>query len=221
MTDDSFFREVNEEIRQDQARALWNRFGPIALAVAVAVVLGTAAYVAYDYFRDQRANASGDRFSQALQLAESGQHDAALSALRSLQEDGFGAYPMLARLREASVLAAQGDFSGAVAGFDAVAADAGVPESLRDAARLRAALLLVDHGSAADVAARAEALANETSPFRHSARETLGLAAWKEGRATDALILFDQILADDAAPSGVKERAELMAELIRGSGAAS
>ncbi len=34
MTDDSFFREVNEEIRQDQARALWNRFGPVARAVA-------------------------------------------------------------------------------------------------------------------------------------------------------------------------------------------
>ncbi|HEV7254794.1 MAG TPA: tetratricopeptide repeat protein [Mesorhizobium sp.] len=221
MTDDSFFREVNEEIRQDQARALWNRFGPVAIAIAVAVVLATAAYVAYDYFRTSRANASGDRFSQALQLAESGQHDAALTALRSLQEDGFGAYPVLARMREASVLADGGDVSGAVAGFDAVAADASVPESLRDTARLRAAFLLVDHGSAADVAARAEALANETSPFRHSAREALGLAAWKEGRTDDALILFDQVLADEAAPSGVRERAELMAELIRGSGAAS
>ena len=122
---------------------------------------------------------------------------------------------------EASVLAAKGDVAAAVAGFDAVAGDTGVPEPLRDTARLRAAFLLIDGGSAAEVAARAEALANEASPFRHSAREALGLAAWKEGRASDALILFDQILADDAAPTGIKERATLMAELIRGAGAAS
>ena len=42
MSDDSFIREVNEELRQDQAKALWDRYGPIVLGIAVAVVLATA-----------------------------------------------------------------------------------------------------------------------------------------------------------------------------------
>src|SRR4051812_33765476 len=74
MSDDSFFREVNEEIRQDQARALWDRYGPYAIAIAVAVVLATAAFVAYEYWVETRANASGDTFSQALVLANEGKH---------------------------------------------------------------------------------------------------------------------------------------------------
>jgi len=71
------------------------------------------------------------------------------------------------------------------------------------------------------VSSRVEALAADTNPLRHSAREALGLAAWKEGRSADALTLFEQISADELAPRNLRERATLMSELIRGSGDAS
>jgi hypothetical protein len=218
MSDDSFIREVNEELRQDKARALWDRFGPAAIGIAVAVVLGTAAYVAYDYWVETRANRSGDQFSQALALANSGKADEALAALKTLEAEGYGAYPLLARMRAATVLAEKGDFAGAVKEFDAVAADASIPEAIRDIARLRAALLLVDNGSYADVSARVETLTADTNTLRHAAREALGLAAWKEGRAADALTLFEQIASDVGSPRNTRERATLMAELIRGGG---
>lgn len=221
MSDDSFIREVNEELRQDQARAIWDRYGPVALALAVLVVVVTAGYVAYDYWDASRANASGDSFSQALLLAGEGKSDEALSALEELEANGYGAYPVLARMRAATVLAEKGDFAGAVAAFDAVAADDAIPASLRDMARLRAAFVLVDNGSYQDVASRVEALAADTNPVRHAAREAMALSAWKEGKAVDALKLYDQILADQQAPRNIRDRATVMAELIRGSGAAS
>jgi hypothetical protein len=46
---------------------------------------------------------------------------------------------------------------------------------------LRAAYLLVDHGSYSDVSAEVEVLAVPGNPARHSAREALGLAAFKAG----------------------------------------
>lgn len=221
MSDDSFIREVNEEFRKDQARRLWDRFGPVLIGAAVAVVIGTAAFVGYDYWVETRADRSGDAYSNALTLARDGKSDEAIAALKALQADGHGAYPELARMRAATLLAEKGDATGAVAEFDAVAADTSIPEGLRDAARVRAAYLLVDHGSYADVAARVEALTADTNPLRHSAREALGLAAWKEGNSADAQKLFEQIAADDAAPRNMRERAELMSELIRGSTAES
>ncbi|MDP3896225.1 MAG: tetratricopeptide repeat protein [Mesorhizobium sp.] len=221
MSDDSFIREVNEEMRQDQARAIWDRYGPMLIGVAVLVVLLTGAWVGYDYWTKSRANASGDRFSQALKLANEGKNDEAITALSALEKDGHGAYPLLARMRAATVLADKGDFDGAVKAFDAVAADGSIPGAIRDMARLRAALLLVDHGSQADVAARVELLTADTNPLRHSAREALALSAWKEGKPADALPLFDQISADAGAPRNVRERATLMSDLIRGSGDAS
>ena len=219
MSDDSFIREVNDEIRRDQAHALWDRFGPAILGLAILVVLGTAAFVGYRYWDESRANRSGDAFSQALKLANDGKSDDALAALQQLEKDGYGAYPLLARMRAATVKADKGDFAAAVADFDGVAADTAIPQGIRDMARLRAALLLVDHGSFADVSSRVEALTADNNTLRHTAREALGLAAWKEGKTQDALKLFDQIAADDGAPRNARQRATLMSELIRGSGA--
>jgi hypothetical protein len=219
MSDDSFIREVNDEIRREQAQALWDRFGPAILGLAILVVLGTAAFVGYRYWDESRANRSGDAFSQALKLANDGKSDEALTALDQLEKDGYGAYPLLARMRAATVKADKGDFAAAVADFDGVAADTAIPQGIRDMARLRAALLLVDHGSFADVSSRVEALTADNNTLRHTAREALGLAAWKEGKTQDALKLFDQIAADDGAPRNARQRATLMSELIRGSGA--
>ncbi|MER8430246.1 tetratricopeptide repeat protein [Mesorhizobium caraganae] len=219
MSDDSFIREVNDEIRREQAQALWDRFGPAILGLAILVVLGTAAFVGYRYWDESRANRSGDAFSQALKLANDGKSDDALTALQQLEKDGYGAYPLLARMRAATIKADKGDFAAAVADFDGVAADTAIPQGIRNMARLRAALLLVDHGSFADVSSRVEALTADNNTLRHTAREALGLAAWKEGKTQDALKLFDQIAADDGAPRNARQRATLMSELIRGSGA--
>ncbi|RVD16207.1 tetratricopeptide repeat protein [Mesorhizobium sp. M7A.F.Ca.ET.027.02.1.1] len=221
MSDDSFIREVNDEIRREQAQKLWDRFGPALIVVAILVVLGTAAFVGYRYWDETRANRSGDAFSQALKLANDGKNDEALTALDQLEKDGYGAYPLLARMRGATVKANKGDVPAAVKDFDEVAADTAIPQGIRDMARLRAALLLVDHGSFANVSSRVEALTSDTNTLRHTAREALGLSAWKEGKTQDALKLFDQIAADDGAPRNTRERATLMSELIRGSGSAS
>lgn len=218
MSDDSFIREVNEELRQDQVKALWRRFGPVAIGVAALAVLGTAGYVAYDNWSAARANRSGDAFAQALALADEGKAEEALKALDELEKSGYGAYPLLARLRAATALAESGKPEEAIKEFDAVADNRSAPEAIRDIARLRAGLLLVDHGSYADVAARVEALATDTNPMRFSAREALGLAAWKEGDAEKALTLFGEITDDPQAPAGVRQRAEMMSELIAGSG---
>ena len=221
MSDDSFFREVDQELRQDQAKALWENYGTFIIAAAVAVVVATSAWVGWDYWSQSRANASGDDYSQALTFAREGRTEEAKAALEQLEADGYGAYPVLARMRGATVLAEAGDTAGAVAAFDQVAADRAVTSSIRDMARLRAALLLVDHGSYSDVASRVEALTADTNALRYSAREALGLAAWREGRLSDAQALFTQILDDQNAPRNLRQRAEMMSELIRGSGLSS
>lgn len=221
MSDDSFFREVDQELRQDQAKALWDRYGPAAIAIAVAVVLATAAWVAWDYWSATRANRSGDAYSQALALAGEGRTDEARAALAELEANGYGAYPVLARLRAATLLSEAGDPQGAVAAFDRVADDRAVPAAIRDVARLRAGLVLVDHGSYADVAARVETLTADTNTLRHSAREALALSAWKDGRFADADALFSQIADDEAAPRNLRQRAQMMSDLISGSGASS
>lgn len=221
MSDDSFIREVDEELRTDRMKAIWKRFGKYIIAVAVLIVAGTAADRIYDTWRTSQASQSGDEFLAALNLAREGRQDAALEALTALETDGHGSYAVLARMRAATVLADKGDYQAAITAFSAIGNDGSVPSAIRDVARIRAGYLLVDHGSYSDVSAQVEMLSDPENPMRHSAREALGLAAWKEGNATQARDWFDLIAGDNGVPGGVRQRAEIMLDLIVASGKAT
>lgn len=218
MSDDSFIREVDDEMRQDQLRALWSRFGNYLIAAAVLIVLATGGYRGWQYYSQTRAAGSGDAFMAAVEQSDDGRHDEAIAALETLANDGSGQYPALARLRIASELAAGGDAEGAVGEYDAIAADTSFASSFRDIARLRAGLLTVDHGTADEAADRLEPLAGPGQPFRHSAREGLGLAAWKAGDDQNALKWFQAIAEDVGASANLRSRARIMLEILAGKG---
>lgn len=207
------FKEVDEDIRREQLRRLWDRFGPYILGAAVLIVVGTAGYRGWEYWQQRQAQVSGDRFAAAIQLAATGKHDDAIAALDAIVKDGSGGYPVLAQFRIAGEKAAKGDTAGAVADFDAIAAGR-VPDEIRNMARLRAALLLVDTASYADLDARVGDLASTGNAWRHTAREILGLAAWRTGDYKTAQKFYSDLDADTDAPDEVHQRARLMLALI-------
>ncbi len=221
MSNDSFIREVDEELRGDKFKTLWARYGIVIVGGAVAIALATAAWVGWQAYTTSLANASGDRYLEALNLANGGNSEEALAKLAELEADGYGQYAVLARMRAASVRHNAGNTEQAIADFDAVAADTSVPITLREAARVRAAYLLVDAGTYQDVAQRVEPLTAADNAFRHSAREVLALAAWKDGRADDALLLIEELLGDVEAPGGMAQRATIIRDLIISSGKVS
>ena len=221
MSDDSFIREVDEELRSDRMKAIWTRFGNIIIGIAVLIVIVTAGYRGWQYYSEQQAAKSGDAFLAAINLSNEGKHDEAITALEELGKSGHGQYSALAKMRTAAELGKKGETENAVALFDEIANDSGFDTALRDIARLRAGLLLVDTASGEEIAKRLEPLAEAGKSFRHSAREGLGLAAWREGRFKDAYKWFDAIRKDVAAPGGVRNRATIMLELLAGEGVTS
>ncbi|MBZ9935106.1 tetratricopeptide repeat protein [Mesorhizobium sp. BR1-1-16] len=213
MTD--IFHEVEEDLRREQAKRLWRRFGPYVLIVAVLIVVGTAGWRGWLYWREQQAAATGDRFVAALQLAEDGKKDEALKALQDLSQTGTGGYPVLAQFRAAAEMAGTGKTDDAVKAFDTIASNGSTPPLLKAMARLRAAMLLVDTVDLAGMKTRLDDLAATGGPWRNSARELLGLTAWRVGDLEAARGYFTEISDDPTAPQSTKARANLMLELIR------
>ncbi|MBB4229279.1 tetratricopeptide repeat protein [Rhizobium mongolense] len=218
--DDSFIREVNEELRSDQMKGAWRRFGRYVIAIAVLIVVGTAGKVAFDYWDDNRSSGTGDQFLAAMKLADENKSDEALAALATLEKEGHGAYPVLARMRAASVQAQKGDNAAAIAAFEAIGKDQSVPEAVRDAARMRAGWLLIESGTYEQVSAAVEEMAIPANAFRHSAREALGLAAYKAGNMVQARQWYQAIADDAASPRNIANRAQIMLDNITASGKA-
>ena len=207
------FREVDEDIRRDQLKKLWDRTAPYVIGAAVLIVVATAGYRGWEYWQERQAQSSGDRFVAAVQLSDDGRTAESIAALESLVADGTGGYPILARFRIATEKAKAGDIEGAVAEFDTIAAG-NAPAEMRAMARLRAAILLVDTASLAELESRIGDLAATGTPWRHTAREVLGLAAWRSGDYEGARTHFDSLVADQEAPQDLRQRIQLMLALV-------
>ena len=69
---DSFIREVNEELRSDQVRNAWKRYSRIIIGAAVVIVLGTAGHRLWTHWDSTQASDAGDKFLAALTLADQG-----------------------------------------------------------------------------------------------------------------------------------------------------
>ncbi|ATN35162.1 hypothetical protein ACO34A_15260 [Rhizobium sp. ACO-34A] len=217
---DSFIREVNDELRSEQAKMAWRKFAPVIIGAALLIVIGTAGYRGYEYWHSHRSSGAGDQFLAALTLANEGKNDEATAALAALEKDGYGAYAVLARMRSATVQAQKGDAAAAVAAFTEIGKDNSVPQVIRDVAHMRAAWLLIDAGTYEQVSAEVEAMATPTDAMRHSAREALGLAAYKAGDMARAREWFEQITEDAEAPRNVANRARILLDNIIASGKA-
>lgn len=210
MTD--IFREVDEEIRRERLRRIWDRYGLLIIAAAVLIVVGVGGWRGYEWYEAKRAADAGTAFEAALQLAEDGKHTEAADAFAKLAEDSTPTYRSLAILREAEELAAADDKS-AIAAFDRITEDTANPELLRDVAAIRAALVLVDTADFAEMSRRLEPLAEPGGPMRHSARELLALSAWRNGDLAAARRWGEAALADPQAPADLRARIDILLAL--------
>ena len=214
MTD--IFQEVDEEVRREQLKKLWQRYGHYLVALCVLVVAGVGAWRGYQWWEAKQAAQSGAAFEQAVGLAEAGKHQEAEAAFAKLATDGTAGYRVLARLREAAELA-RSDRKAAVGAYDEIAADRNAGQVIQDLAAVRAGFLLVDTVPYSEIRARLEPLTAADRTFRHSAREILALSAWKAGDITAARQWTDMIMTDPQTPAGTRSRAEVLSELIAAS----
>jgi len=212
------FHEVDEEVRREQLKKLWDRYGNYVAAAAVLLVLAVAAWRAYMWWEAKKAAETGAAFEAAITLAESGKRSEAEAAFADIAGHGTSGYRHLARMREAAELA-QTDPKAAIAAYDQIAADGSVGHVLQDLALLRAGALLIDAGSYQEAQRRLEPLAANDRTFRHTAREFLVLASWRAGDATGAKRWFDLIMTDAQTPAATRSRVEML--MAVGTGASS
>jgi hypothetical protein len=184
-------------------------------------VLFIASVAGWQFWQAQQFKeraALGAAYEAAIAQAN-GEKPEAQAALTALSQGKTGTYPILARFRLASELAAAAKdapaLTNAVSAFDALADDSSSPADWRELARLRAGLLLVDAAPFAEVEKRLAPLISGTATFRHSAREGLALSAWKHGETAKALDAVQAIILDADTPQGLRQRAELLLAVIR------
>ena len=202
---DSLLREVEDELRNDQLKKLWDQYGTYVVGAALALIVGLFAYQQIQAQRQSAAEAAGSRFEAARKLAVENKATEAATALAAIATTGPAGYATLARFQQAAAAVKADKTAEAVAAFDAIATE-GTDPVLRDLARMQAASLRLDAGDWTELQNRLTPLTDERNAFRAGAREFLGLAARKAGKNDDARRLFLQVLGDGKASQAMKDR---------------
>jgi hypothetical protein len=207
------FDEVDEEVRREQLKKLWDKYSIYFIALMVLIVAAVGGWRAYQYFEAKKAAEAGAVFDKAAELSEQGKHEDAEKAFAELAAKAPSGYRTLARLRAAAEAASR-DPKAAAKMYDDIAADRSIGGEWQDLARIRAAGLVLDSASYADMQQRLEASAAPKSTFRHSARELLALSAWRNNDMAAARKWLEAIDADGETPPGLRSRTEALQALL-------
>ncbi len=137
------FDEVDEEVRRDQLKRLWDQYSIYIVAGALLIIAAVGGWRGYQYLEAQKAAEAGVAFDKAVELSEQNKHSEAEAAFNDLAAKAPSGYRMLARLRAAAEVANR-DPATAAKLYDDIAADRSVGVLEQDLAKIRAAGLLLD-----------------------------------------------------------------------------
>lgn len=207
------FNEIDEDLRREQLKKLWDRYSIVIVAAAILIVAAVGGWRGYMYLEAKKAAEAGSAFEAAISLSDQGKSAEAEAAFAKIAADGSKGYRGLARLRAAAE-AAKRDPQAAGKLYDAIAADSAVSGSEQDLARIRAGSLLMESEPYAAMRQRLEPASGEDRTYRHTARELLALSAWRANDAAAARQWLDMIGNDPRTPASIRSRAEALQALL-------
>ena len=197
------FREVDEEVRRERLKQLWERHSNLIVAVALLIVLGVAGWRGYDWWepesrRIRRPVRGGGQAGRRRQAGRSPGGVLQDRAGRKLRLSHPRALPGGRRTCQDRRGRGGEGLCVACGGFEPrphAARSCGRPRG-HDPGRYRAACR--------SSTGKLEPLTTADRPFRHTARELLALSAWRNGDAAAAKRWLDLIATDAETPAGTR-----------------
>lgn len=210
-SEETFKREVDEELRRDQLIFVWQRFGRWLVAAALLLLAAWGGWLWWSAQQTKKAGVEGENFARALDSLQANDDKGAEATLKELSTSDSEGYRISAKLASAAVLLGRGDNAGAAKGFAAVAGDDAVPQPWRDLALVRQTAAEYDNLKPQEVIARLQPLAVKDSAFHGSAGEMVAVAYINSGQPARAGALYAAIAKDESVPETIRSRAVQMA----------
>ncbi len=208
---EAFLREVDEELRRDQALHFWQSYGRWVIA---AIVGGLAVFAGILYWQHRQEQQSGDQGRQFGSLFESlgaGDEKKTAKPLADLASNGTAGYRASAKFVQADLALQKNDLKSAAAKFAEVAADTSLANPFRDLALIRQTTAEYDTLKPETVIARLSPLAVKGGPWFASAGEMIAVAHLRLKHTAQAGKLFGELASDKSVPDTVRQRAVQMA----------
>lgn len=206
---DNMLLEVEDALRAQQIKALWDKFGQWLIGAVIIIVLGTAVGVIW---HGHTTSALSQQTAQLLAFLESDvDGKAAESDLAALSAKTDMPLKVIAELYRAQKLEKAKDLKGAQSVYADIAKQGGTPDIMKDLAQLHVVRIGVAMDQKAeDLLPQLDKLTADDAPFRASAMELKGLLLQKQGKNDEANAVFSALSKNDDAPPSLRNRAKAL-----------
>jgi hypothetical protein len=204
---ETFLREVDENLRRDQMQDFFKRYGALLIIAVILFLAASGGFIWWKQHEVKRSGAEVDKLAAIYKDVGSGKMDQAPQQLDELAKSGSKAVRASALFARGALALQQNDTKLAASTYKSIADDSGLPKPYRDAALVRQTALEFDQLQPGDVIARLQPLAKPGEPWFGSAGEMTALALVKQGKRQEAGQLYAAIAKDQGVPQTIRARA--------------
>ena len=209
--EDAFILEVNEELKNERIRDIWNRYGLYIVAVVIIALTAAVSFETFKSWHDKKYQKVSDVYAVAVAMQNQGKYDESLRILQDLEKNaGNSIYEQLAVLQSANILAEQDKMAEAADTLQKFVSRDDVNKSLRDVAIIKLASYQLENKPYEEIETMLKPLIEENGNWTAIAQEMLAMAAIYAKNFEQAQELYGKIAASDNAPEELKSRAKDM-----------
>ena len=202
---DAFIREVDEDLKNESMKKLWDKYG---LFITICVVVALSLAVSYESIKAwyiKRAENWSDTYAVALNLQNQGKYDESLAALNVIIDGKFGAFADLAKMQQVNVLSDQGKEEEAIIALSTIANDKDFNKQLRDLAIIKLASHKLDTATSEEIKTILEPIASDNAWYE-TAQEMSAIVAVRDGNIEEAKNIYQSLLDNTSVSDELKNR---------------
>lgn len=205
---DAFINEVSEEVKNDNFKELWNRYGLLIIAIVAVAVCGAVSFERIKSWRLQHNQMTTETYMDAAHKQDN--PETMIAALQKINQSDHGIYGDFARLQIANVLFEQQKDEEAMAMLEALTKDPQVNTEVRQIALVKYATYKVDVMSKQELTDLLQPVLDANNSWTPLANDLLAMAAIREGDLQTAREIYTKLLTVKDLPDSFKSKIQEM-----------
>lgn len=209
---DAFIQEVDEDVKNDSLKALWDKYGLFVIAF---VVIAVSAAVSFDRLQAWRIAANQRKTEAYVTAAQIGNTaEEKIGNLQSIAKDNQGLFSDFAKLQIANILLADGQEEEGLAALEKLADEKQVNKEVKHIALIKLATYRVDTMNKEDFAKLLQPILEEKNSWMPMAQDLLALSAIQNGDVETAREIYTNLLKIKDLPENLRNKVQDMLSSI-------
>lgn len=212
--EDAFIREIDEELKNEQLKRLWDKYGLFVILFVVIAISAVVSFETFKAWKEKRNQEFSDTYAYALNLQNQGRYAEAMEVLDNLIKSNKSIYSEIAEIQKANVFLEQGKNQEALSILEKVVADEDFNPQMKDIATIKLASFKLDYASQDEIKAMLNPFIEQNSTWANIAKEMLAMLAIREKDYNTAIDLYQEISNAENISENMKARAQDMISVL-------